>query len=182
MVLSHEELNAVRQKAIPLFTEAQIGIALDRMAAAVNKQFADKTPLLLCVMNGGIIISGHLLTRLTIHVQLDFVHVTRYQGATTGGALKWRVEPEQSLMGRSVILIDDIFDEGNTLSAIAAYCRQRGANEVYTAVLINKKHDRKVQDIMPDFIGLEVDDRYVFGFGMDYREFFRNLPGIYATS
>jgi hypoxanthine phosphoribosyltransferase len=81
-----------------------------------------------------------------------------------------------------VILIDDIFDEGNTLSALVAYCRQRGAAEVYTAVLVNKKHDRKVQGMRPDIFGLEVDDRYVFGFGMDYREYFRNLAGIYAVS
>ena len=182
MTMTPAELNSVQQQAVPLFTAGEIDIALDWMAAVVNEKFADKTPLILCVMNGGIVVSGHLLTRLTIHVQVDFVHVTRYRGATTGSDLNWRVEPEQPLRGRSVILIDDIFDAGNTLSALVAYCRQRGAAEVYTAVLVNKKHDRKVQGMRPDIFGLEVDDRYVFGFGMDYREYFRNLAGIYAVS
>lgn len=182
MVVSKDELNSVQRRAVPLFTAREIAIALDRMAAVVNEKFADKTPLLLCVMNGGIVISGHLLTRLTIHLQLDFVHVSRYQGATSGADLRWRVEPEQPLQGRSVILVDDIFDEGKTLSAIAAYCRHKGAAEVHTLVLVNKKHDRKVSGMLPDIFGLEVDDRYVFGFGMDYREYFRNLAGIYAVS
>lgn len=182
MVMSQDELNAVQRQAVPVFTAAEIGTALDRMVAAVNEKFADKSPLLLCVMNGGIVLSGHLLTRLTIHLQLDFVHVSRYQGATTGGDLNWRVEPEQSLQGRSVLVIDDIFDEGNTLSAIAAYCRHKGTAEVCTVVLVNKNHDRKVAGIQPDIIGLEVGDRYVFGFGMDYREYFHNLAGIYAVS
>lgn len=182
MVTSHDELNSVQQQAVPLYTAAEVGNALDRMAEAVNEKFADQTPLLLCVMNGGIVVTGHLLTRLTIHAQLDFVHVTRYHGATTGGDLIWRVEPEQPLQGRSVILVDDIFDEGNTLAAIVAYCQKKGAAEVYTAVLVNKKHDRKAPGLVPDFIGLEVEDLYVFGFGMDYHEYFRNLPGIYAVS
>ena len=86
--MSHDELNNVKQQAVPLFTAEDVESALDRMAATVDEKFADKTPLLICVMNGGIVVTGHLLTRLTIHVQLDFVHVTRYQGATTGGDLK----------------------------------------------------------------------------------------------
>jgi len=180
--MSHDELNNVKQQAVPLFTAEDVESALDRMAATVDKKFADQTPLLICVMNGGIVVTGHLLTRLTIHVQLDFVHVTRYQGATTGGDLKWRVEPNQNLQGRRVILVDDIFDEGNTLAAIVEHCQQRGAVEIYTAVLVDKKHDRKVKGLRPDLIGFEVDDHYVFGFGMDYHEYFRNLPGIYAIS
>jgi|TARA_Y100000310_G_scaffold294267_1_gene324612 hypoxanthine phosphoribosyltransferase len=182
MIVSQDELKRIKQQAVPLFTPDEIAAALERLAAVVNEKFSDKTPLLLCVMNGAMVMSGHLLTRLTIDLHVDFVHVSRYRGATTGADLVWRVEPEQSLRGRSVILLDDIFDEGKTLAAISAYCRQKGAAEVYTVVLINKQHDRKVEGTRPDLFGLEVDDRYVFGFGLDYRSYFRNLDGIYAVS
>ncbi|MBW6476866.1 MAG: hypoxanthine-guanine phosphoribosyltransferase, partial [Chromatiales bacterium] len=104
----------------------------------------------------------------------------RYRGDTAGGDLQWRVAPRFEVTGRCVLIVDDILDEGLTLQAIIKWCWEQGANEVYSAVLVEKKHARNV-GVDADFIGIEIPDRYVFGYGMDYKECLRNAPGIFAV-
>lgn len=83
---------------------------------------------------------------------------------------------------RPVLIIDDILDEGHTLAAIIDYCREQGAASVQCAVLVDKQHERKARpDLKADYVGLEVEDRYIFGYGMDYQGYWRNAPGIYAV-
>ena len=108
------------------------------------------------------------------------MHATRYRGATSGKELQWLREPMVPLAGRVVLLVDDILDEGHTLKEVRDDCYRRGARKVYIASLCTKRHDRLVEGIASDFNGVELPDRYVFGFGMDYHEQGRNLPGIYA--
>ena len=163
-----------------LYTDAQVQQALDKMAQAITQSLAERDPLILCVMTGGIIPAGHLLTRLHFPLQIDYIHATRYAGDTAGGRLQWIVRPQHSLKGRTILIIDDILDEGITLNAIIEDCWAGGANEVFTAVLINKKHDRK-EPVPVNFVGLETEDRYLFGYGMDYKGYLRNAPGIYAV-
>jgi hypoxanthine phosphoribosyltransferase len=154
--------------------------ALDRMAAAVTERLGGSDPVLVAVMTGGMIPAVWLGTRLSFPHQLDYAHATRYVGSTRGGNLRWRARPRLPLAGRVVLVVDDILDEGITLREIAAYCREQGASQVLTAVLVRKQHDRAVGGAEADFVGLEVPDRYVFGCGMDYHEYFRELTGIYA--
>ena len=136
---------------------------------------------MLCVMNGGLIFSGQLLPRLVFPLEVEYVHATRYGQETVGGGLNWLVRPAVALQGRTVVLLDDILDEGVTLAAIAGYCREQGAAEVLTAVLVDKLHDRKVSPgFKADFTALETVDRFLFGYGLDYQGFWRNAPGIYA--
>jgi len=162
-----------------LYDEDQVQAAIVKTAGKINEKLARQDPLVLCVMTGGIIPAGHLLTRLNFPLQIDYIHATRYQGGTKGGKLNWLVRPRQSLKGREVLIIDDIYDEGITLNEIVEYCSAEGATTVYTAVLINKIHDRK-HGATPDFVCLETEDRYLFGYGMDYHGYLRNIPGIYA--
>lgn len=164
-----------------LYSEQDVEAALDGMAGQITAQLADSNPLLLCVLTGGIIPTGKLTTRLDFPLQLDYLHATRYRGATRGGELNWIAHPSISLRDRVVLIIDDILDEGTTLAAIIEHCRDEGARHVYSAVLIDKRHDRKFHNIKADFTGLEVPDRYVFGYGMDYKDYLRNAPGIYAV-
>jgi hypoxanthine phosphoribosyltransferase len=163
-----------------LFTNEQVQVALDKMAQAITAKLMGRNPLALCVMTGGIIPAGHLLTRLNLPLQIDYIHATRYRGETAGSHLQWLVRPTHSLRGREILIIDDIYDEGVTLSEIAEYCWAEGATEVYIAVLINKLHDHK-HPLKVDFVGLETPDRYLFGYGMDYKDYLRNAPGIYAV-
>lgn len=157
--------------------------ALDRMAADITKKLKDKNPLLICVMTGALITMGHLATRLHFPLEMDYVHATRYRGAVRGGDLHWLVEPRQALKDRTILIVDDIMDGGLTLSAIIDYCKQAGAAEVYTAVMVSKQREREPGvDFEPDFVGLTTEDKFLFGFGLDYEEYLRNAPGIYAVN
>ena len=180
MPLTPTELMRIRADAEALYGPADIHAALDRMAGEITRTLGDTLPVVLCVLTGGIIPTGHLLTRLAFPLETDYLHATRYRGQTSGREVEWVSEPGISLAGRTVLVVDDILDEGNTLVDIKRFCREAGAEVVYTAVLIQKRHDRRNPDAMADFIGLEVDDRYVFGFGMDYKGYLRNLNGIFA--
>ena len=176
------ELNQVMAEADCLVDEARVHQAIQSMANKISGQLSASNPLLLCVMNGGLILTGQLLTQLKFPVQAEYIHATRYRQETTGGILEWKVRPDVDMNGRTVIIVDDILDEGTTLCAIADYCKAHGAEEVLTAVLVDKQHDRKArQGLKADFTGLEVEDRFLFGFGMDYKGYWRNAPGIYAV-
>ncbi|MEQ5801918.1 hypoxanthine-guanine phosphoribosyltransferase [Halomonas sp. H10-9-1] len=181
---SHASLHHMRElmaSADCLVSQAQVELALDRMAEAITRDLGDKLPVFYCVMNGGLITTGHLLTRLGFPLEVDYLHATRYRGKTRGGELFWRVSPEIPMAGRHVVVVDDILDEGATLAAILDYCREAGAASITTAVLVDKQHDRKaVPGLKADYCSLEVADRYVFGFGMDIKGYWRNAPGIFA--
>ena len=170
----------VLEQADLLHSAAEVDAALDKMAAGINQALSDKDPLICCVMNGGLIPAGLLLTRLQFPFKLDYLHATRYREQTSGAELKWLKTNESDMSGRHVLIIDDILDEGYTLEAIDNYCLQQGAKQVYTAVLAEKKHKRG-SDFQVDFVGLHIEDRYVFGMGMDYKGYLRHLPAIYAV-
>lgn len=177
-----DHLEQIYQQADCLFTKSEVENALDDLAKNINHSLSDSNPLCLCLLNGGLGIFGKLLMRLDFLLEVDYCHPTRYRGDTTGSVLEWKIKPSRSLQGRTVILIDDILDEGVTLGAVIDFCHEQGAEQVITVVLINKKHNRKHQGITADFVGLEVEDRYVFGYGMDYKNYWRNAAGIYAVS
>jgi hypoxanthine phosphoribosyltransferase len=180
MTLTLTELIRIRAEADELYGPAEIHVALDRMAEEITATLGNTLPVVLCVLTGGIIPTGHLLTRLAFPLESDYLHATRYRGQTSGREVEWVSEPGISLAGRTVLVVDDILDEGHTLADVIRFCKEAGAEQVYTAVMIQKRHGRCDPDVRADFVGLEVDDRYVFGFGMDYKGYLRNLNGIYA--
>lgn len=180
MSVSPQQAQQVYDEADCLFDRASVEAALQRMAVEITSELQGKNPLVLSVMSGALIPAGILLSHLDFPLHIDYIHASRYRGETSGGELHWRVKPRYELQDRVVLIIDDILDEGLTLQAIIEDCRQLGAAEVYSAVLVKKLHQRNV-GIEADFVGLEVADRYVFGFGMDYKEYLRNAPGIYAV-
>ena len=153
--------------------------AIARLGSEISAVLADTQPLVICVMNGGLLFSGQLFPLFKFPLEIDYIHASRYNGETIGGELFWHATPRHSLVGRTVLLLDDILDEGLTLQAICAECTALGAQHVYTAVLVEKKLNH-TKPIRADFVGLEVPDRYVFGFGMDVNGWWRNLPEIYA--
>lgn len=180
MSVSREHIQQVRAEADCLFTTEQVESALDEIAEKISVKHYENNPLVVCVMNGGLIVTGALLLRLDFPLEQDYLHATRYRGKTQGGELKWLAEPEHSLKDRHVLVVDDILDEGYTLAAIAEHCRLAGARSVETVALVEKIHERK-HGIKADYIGLEVEDRYLFGYGMDYKGYLRNAAGIFAV-
>ncbi|MHB8919453.1 MAG: hypoxanthine-guanine phosphoribosyltransferase [Halothiobacillus sp.] len=163
-----------------LITAEAMQTVYDRMAVHITQALHHRLPIVLVVMNGGLIVAGQLLPRLMFPLEVDYLHATRYRGTTTGGALKWLAQPERAFTERDVLIIDDILDEGVTLKAVRDWCYQAGAAKVWIAVATNKVHDQKVADIQADFMGIDVPNRYIFGEGLDYHGFFRNITGIYA--
>lgn len=175
-------IRQVMAEADCLYTEAEVEAAIDRVAVAINADLAERNPIVFCVMNGGLIFAGRLVTKLGFPLELSYLHATRYRNETQGGDLFWKAKPEISLIDRDVLIIDDILDEGHTLSAIVDFCHQAGARAVLTAVLIDKDHQRKARpDLKADYVGLGCSDRYIFGYGMDYKGYWRNAAGIYAV-
>lgn len=180
MSITPEQAAEAYRTATRLYTLEQVEAAIDRMAGEITARLADRNPLVLCVMNGGMVPLGRLLTRLDFPLELDYIHATRYRGETAGGELHWLKRPSIDIRGRTLLIVDDILDIGITLDAIVRDCQAHGAAEVLTAVLTEKLHDRGI-GLRADFVGLPVADKYVFGYGMDYKEYLRNAPGIFAA-
>lgn len=174
-----EEIERVAAEADCLHSHAVIRTAITRMASEITAQLSHTHPVILSVLNGGIIFTGELLLQLPFALELDSIKAGRYQGATRGADMQWTLTPALSLQGRTVLIVDDILDEGMTLAAISHYCREAGAAEVLTAVLIDKQIGRE-KPCQPDFVGLTTENRYLFGYGLDYKNHLRNWPGIYA--
>lgn len=176
------EIRGLPDRAELLVAPAQVAAAVERVAGAVNEVFLrkDTRPLALVVMRGGLIFAGHLLPRLRFALDIEYVDATRYGASTRGGDLNWR-SAIPAVAGRVVLLIDDILDEGLTLAAVRRKLLEEGASEVLIAVFAEKDLPG-AKPVKADFAGLTVPDRYVFGFGMDVRGLWRNLPAVYALA
>lgn len=162
-----------------LFTAEEVSAAVDRMAADITKKLGESYPLVLSVMGGAVVFTGQLLPRLHFPLDFDYVHVSRYGDKTHGGELVWKQAPKEDVQDRVVLVLDDILDEGHTMAAIRDKVMAMGAKEFYSGVFANKLI-QKEKPILADFVGLDVPDRYVFGYGMDVRGAWRNLPAIHA--
>ncbi|MBS0510187.1 MAG: hypoxanthine-guanine phosphoribosyltransferase [Proteobacteria bacterium] len=182
MPINLEEVERALAEADCLADAASVEAALDRMAGEITARLADTNPIVYTVMNGGLILAGRILPRLPFPLEVGYLHATRYGHALKGAILDWRVRPTLDLRERTVLVLDDILDEGHTLAAIIDYLKAEGAREVLSAVLVHKEHERKAYPGMrADFTGLDIADRFLFGCGMDYKGYWRNAPGIYAV-
>jgi hypoxanthine phosphoribosyltransferase len=157
----------------------EVDRAIERLAAEITARFRDAYPLVLCVMNGALFFCGKLLPLLRFPLHLDYVHASRYGAEIDGRSVRWKVEPGDMVKGRAVLVVDDILDAGDTLAAIKAKVLGRGATSCHVAVLTDKLTGRP-KPIEPDFVGLRIPDRFVFGCGLDAYGSWRNLPAIYA--
>ena len=171
----------IHQQAQQLFDQAQVDNAIKAMADQLGGQIENDFPLLLCVMNGGLYLSGQLMRYWDFPLTVDYVHATRYRLSTLGRNVLWKAYAQNSLQDRHVIIVDDIFDQGYTLQEVKAYCLKQGAKKCTSAFLISKTHQRKKADIEADYFALECGDQYVYGSGMDFSSHFRNISGIYAV-
>jgi len=159
--------------------EPEVQAALDRIAQAVTAELAGARPIAVAIMNGGLVFAGQLLTRLPFTLECDYIHVRRYGRLTTGGELEWISGPHVDVKGRTVLLLDDILDEGRTLAVVREALLARGAADIRIAAFARKERGEPPA-IEADYVGVTVPDRFVFGFGMDVDGAYRNLPAVYA--
>lgn len=176
-----QEAIDVRNTAELIHDESVMMITYDHLAEQISETLVDHQPLLLPVMMGGLFLCGQLMPRLDFPLEIDYLHATRYHGKLHGNDLHWPVRPSDNVKGRSILLIDDILDEGITLLGIIESLNKAGADKIYSAVLSSKQCSR-AHDVDVTFKGIDVPDRYVFGCGMDYKGYWRNLPQIYAVA
>ena len=185
--MSTPRLADVLGSADLIHDRATLDAAIEGMADAIRGEYiADaQPPLFITIMHGGLPFAASLAFALGergLDLEFDYLHATRYRGNTTGSGLAWLHRPATPMAGRRVLLADDILDEGHTLKAVKHWCEDQGAADVRVAVLAVKVHDRCVEGVCADHVGVQVPDRYVFGYGMDFHEQGRNLPAIYALA
>lgn len=180
-MISPQEARLALQHAELICSEQEVQAAVARIAAEINAALSESHPLVLSVMGGAVIFTGQLLPQLNFPLDFDYVHVSRYGDAKQGGVLRWRVEPGESVRGRTVLVLDDILDEGETLAAIQARVKELGATACHSAVFAEKMTGRP-KAARADFTGVSLPDRFIFGFGMDLHGAWRNLPAVYAVN
>lgn len=170
---------AILESADLVCPASEVAAAVERLAGEIARKLRGRNPLVLGVMRGSVVFAGRLLPLLAFPLEFDYLDVTRYRGATQGGAIDWKVSSGTTVTGRVVLVLDDILDEGYTLAAIRGKLLEAGAEEVHIAVFADKNIGRE-KPIAADFVGVRLPNRYVFGFGMDVHGLWRNLPAVYA--
>jgi hypoxanthine phosphoribosyltransferase len=170
---------AARLRAELLVSEAEVRTAIARLSVRLSLRLGATNPWLLPVMHGALPFAGELVMGLNFPLQLGYLHVERYRAATQGGSLSWASQPTYDLRDRTVVLVDDVLDRGETLAELVRWAEGAGAREVLTVVLVDKQLSG-TRPVRADFAALSCPDRYLFGWGMDFQGYWRNLPAIYA--
>ena len=178
--MSPQEAQKIFDEADLLCSAEESALAVRRVAGEITARLAGTNPLVLAVMGGAVVFTGQLLPQLIFPLDFDYLHVTRYGDVTTGGQLEWIVKPRSAVAGRVVLVVDDILDEGVTMAEVIRRLRQQGASEVLSAVFADKDLGR-TKPAAADFVGVHLPNRYVFGYGMDVKGAWRNLPAVYAV-
>jgi hypoxanthine phosphoribosyltransferase len=174
-----DTIQALIRKSSVIYSEIEIKTVIKNIADQVNQTIKTDDLYVLCVMNGALIFAGQLLPRLEKNIQYSYIHATRYAASLTGGPIHWLVKPPIDIEGKTVLILDDILDEGITLREIATTCLAMKAKAIYTAVLFDKEITKE-KSYFPNFIGLKVPNRFVFGYGLDCKGLGRNLPHLYT--
>jgi hypoxanthine phosphoribosyltransferase len=170
---------AFLENSDPVLSADEVQAAIRRVAGEIEQRLADAYPLVLAVMGGAVVFAGQILPLLRFPLDFDYIHASRYGAQTQASSIDWRVTPPQNLAGRSVLVLDDILDGGETMAEIRTRVLELGASRFHCAVLVEKMLARR-KPIAPDFVGLQIADRFVFGCGMDAKGYWRNLPEIRA--
>ena len=165
-----------------LASRSQVSQVIDALAEKISSDYYDKNPIILCLMNGGLFITSELTQRLDFPLRLDYIHATRYRGETTGKDLQWLKMPTFNLASEHVLVVDDVYDEGITLKEVEEKLRQQHPASIKSLVLVDKQHERKPRGFSVDYVGMRLQDKYLFGCGMDYHGHWRHLPQIYAIA
>lgn len=178
-MLTPLQAREILQTADLICPASTVRSAVERVAGEISRQLADSNPLVLSVMGGAVVFSGQLLTQLDFPLDFDYLHVTRYGDATVGGGIQWKAFPQTPMADRVVLVLDDVLDEGHTMVAIRERVLTAGARKFMCAVFADKDIGR-AKPMAADFVGVKLPNRYVFGYGMDVKGAWRNLPAVYA--
>lgn len=161
-----------------LLTQDQVREGVARMAEEVMRTYEGRPLTIVGVLTGSVVLVADLIRLLQLPLRLGVIYASSYRaGATSRGKLVINSEWMPDVKGRDVLLVDDIFDTGHTLLEVCGRMRELGAASVRTAVLLSKR-GRKEVDLAADFVAFEIPNEFVVGYGLDYRDLYRNLPYI----
>ena len=166
----------------PYLSQEQILAAVDKVAEQINRDLADENPIFICVLNGAFIFAADLYRRISFPSQMTFMRMKSYEGTETKGTVKTIASLHESVVGRTVVIVEDIVDSGYTMQRMIAQLQDLGARTVKVAVLLNKPNARKVEGLNIDYCCLEIPNDFIVGYGLDYNEEGRNLPDIYVVT
>jgi hypoxanthine phosphoribosyltransferase len=161
-----------------MITAEQLQDRIRELGAEITRDYSGRRPELICVLKGAIVFMSDLMRAIDLNLTIDFIAVSSYgKGANSTGEVKIIKDLDGPLEGRDIILVEDILDTGLTLGYLARNFRARGATSIKIVALLNKPGRRKV-GVTPDYVGFEIPDKFVVGYGLDFGERYRNLPYI----
>ena len=158
----------------------KIRSAIENMADEMNSQLAGKNPLFVCVLNGAFMFATELFKRISLtEAEITFVKLSSYDGTKTTGNVKQIVGIENNIKGRTVVILEDIIDTGTTIDYIVKQLQSKQPGEIIIATLLFKPA-ALVKNVQPDYVGMEIQNNFIVGFGLDYNNYGRNLLDIYS--
>jgi hypoxanthine phosphoribosyltransferase len=170
--------NLTFRKHLP---ESKILKRIELLADEINKDYAGKTPIFLPVLNGSFMFASDLIKRLTIDCRISFTKISSYQGTASSGQLKSLIGHDESVFNHDIVIVEDIVDTGLTLARIMEELKGLGAKSVETVALLRKKPARD-KNISVKYVGFELEEEFVVGYGLDYDGLGRNLKDLYAKA
>jgi len=160
--------------------ESEILAAVRKVAEDINRDIAGKNPLFICVLNGAFMFAGDLMKNVNIPCEITFVKLSSYEGLYTTGSVKEVIGLSESVVGRNVVIVEDIVDTGITMERILSSLRAKGANEIKVATFLQKP-DALQRDITVDYVAMKIPNDFIVGYGLDYDGYGRNLKDIYTV-
>lgn len=159
-------------------TEQQIAERIAEMGALISKEYGDEAVCLICILKGSVFFTCELAKRITSPVEIEFMSVSSYgSGTKSSGVVKINKDLDTSIEGKNVIVVEDIIDSGRTLSYLLENLKTRNPKTLKLCTLLDKP-DRRVVKVDVDYVGFEIPDEFVVGYGLDYDQKYRNLPYI----
>lgn len=161
-----------------MISEEDVDKRIQELGKQISEAYAGKQVHLICVLKGGVFFMCELAKRITVPVSMDFMSVSSYgDGTSSSGVVKIAKDLDESLEGKDVLVVEDIIDSGRTLYYLLEILKKRNPNSMKLCTLLDKP-DRRVRDVKVDYVGFEIPDEFVVGYGLDYAQKYRNLPYI----
>ena len=162
-----------------MIEEAAVNARIKELGEEISRDYAGKTVYLICILKGSVFYTCELAKRITVPITLDFMSVSSYgSGTESSGNIKINKDLDESIEGRDVIVVEDIIDSGNTLSRLIPMLKERKPASLKITTLLDKPERREVDDVQVDYVGFEIEDKFVVGYGLDYDQSYRDLPYI----
>ncbi|MEA4982109.1 MAG: hypoxanthine phosphoribosyltransferase [Paludibacter sp.] len=161
-------------------TEAEIQAAVKQVGEAINREMSDTNPLFICVLNGAFMFAGDLMKTVNFPCEITFVKLSSYEGLVTTGNVKEVIGLNESVVGRNVIVVEDIVDTGITMEKIISSLQSKGAKSIKVATFLQKPEALQ-RDIQVDYVAMKIPTQFIVGYGLDYDGYGRNLKEIYTV-